>query len=123
MLRALEQLPFRPDHLLIDALLLHEQGAGWTQEAIVHGDALSVSVAAASIIAKVERDRLMDGYHQQYPEYGFDENRGYCTPPHKEALLANGPCPIHRRSFAPVRACIEGRQLPFDDLASGGSLG
>jgi ribonuclease HII len=116
MLRALEQLPFQPDHLLIDALLLHEQGAGWTQESIVHGDALSASIAAASIIAKVERDRLMDGYHIEYPDYGFDENRGYCTPPHKRALEAHGPTPIHRRSFAPVRSHIEGHQLPFEDL-------
>jgi len=110
MLRALEGLPTKPDLLLIDALLLHESDAGWAQQSIVHGDALSVSIAAASIIAKVERDRLMDGYDESYPEYGFAHNRGYCTPDHKRALLEHGPCPIHRRSFAPVRSFLEGRQ-------------
>ncbi len=114
MLRSLEVLPTRPDLLLIDALLLHESDAGWAQQSIVHGDALSVSIAAASIVAKVERDRLMDGYHDLYPAYGFGHNRGYCTPDHKRALLEHGPCPIHRRSFAPVRAYIEGRQAALD---------
>ena len=114
MLRALECLPCRPDLLLIDALLLHEAEAAWSQRALVHGDALSVSIAAASIIAKVERDRLMDGYHESYPQYGFEHNRGYCTPDHKRALSEYGPCPIHRRSFAPVRAYLEGRQAPLD---------
>lgn len=113
MLRALERLPSRPDLLLIDALLLHESKAGWSQRSIIHGDALSVSIAAASIIAKVERDRLMDGYDETYPAYGFGHNRGYCTPDHKRALLEHGPCPIHRRSFAPVRTYLEGRQLPL----------
>jgi ribonuclease HII len=116
MLRALDQLPFHPDHLLIDALVLHNHGKVWSQESIVHGDVLSVSIAAASIIAKVERDRLMDEYHQQFPLYGFDHNRGYCTPPHKRALDEHGPCPIHRRSFAPVRAYLEGKQLTLNEL-------
>jgi ribonuclease HII len=114
MLRAIACLPTEPDLLLIDALLLHEAEAGWKQQSIVHGDALSVSIAAASIIAKVERDRLMDGFHETYPVYGFDHNRGYCTPPHKRALEEHGPCPIHRRSFAPVRAYIEGRQATLE---------
>lgn len=114
MLRALDALPCKPDLLLIDALVLHREEAGWNQQSIVHGDALSASIAAASIIAKVERDRLMDGYHEQYPVYGFDHNRGYCTPPHKRALEEHGPCPIHRRSFAPVRTYLEGRQAALE---------
>ncbi len=115
MLRAIEGLPCRPDLLLIDALLLNEPEAGWSQRSLIHGDALSVSIAAASIIAKVERDRLMDGYDELYPAYGFGHNRGYCTADHKRALDEHGPCPIHRRSFAPVRTYIEGRQLALGE--------
>ena len=117
MHRALERLPCRPDLLLIDALSLNDSGASWSQRAIIHGDALSASIAAASILAKVERDRLMDGYHTIYPVYGFSHNRGYCTKDHKLALAEHGPCPIHRRSFAPVRAYIEGRQLPLGETS------
>ena len=114
MHRAIAALPCRVDLLLIDAVLL--DGAG-EQRNLVHGDGLSSSIAAASIIAKVERDRLMDGYHITYPAYGFEHNRGYCTPYHLRALAEHGPCPIHRRSFAPVRAAIEGRQLPLEPNA------
>jgi ribonuclease HII len=117
MLRALEGLPCKPDLLLIDALALPDIDAGWSQRAMIHGDALSVSIAAASIIAKVERDRLMDGYHESYPAYGFGHNRGYCTPDHKRALIEHGPCPIHRRSFAPVRSFLEGRQVTLEEAA------
>ena len=101
MLRALDALPRRPDFLLIDAVSLPE-GAG-AQRALVHGDAICISIAAGSIVAKVERDRMMDEYDQAYPEYGFAHNRGYVTPDHLRALEQHGPCPIHRRSFAPVR--------------------
>jgi ribonuclease HII len=122
MLRALGALTCRPDLLLIDALDLPAGEAGWSQRAIIHGDALSASIAAASILAKVERDRLMDGHHQTYPVYGFGHNRGYCTPDHKRALTEHGPCPIHRRSFAPVRDFLAGRQLSLsEDGASAGS--
>jgi ribonuclease HII len=113
MLRALGELPCQPDLLLIDALTLPADGYAWSQRSVIHGDALSVSIAAASILAKVERDRLMDGHHIEYPVYGFDTNRGYCTPDHKRALLEHGPCALHRRSFEPVRAYLEGRQLPL----------
>ena len=109
MLRALDALPCRPDLLLIDAVLLPEQAG--PQRALIHGDALSLSIAAASIIAKVERDGLMDEYDRAYPAYGFDHNRGYCTPAHLQALAQHGPCPVHRRSFAPVRNYLE-RQHP-----------
>ncbi|MCH7717838.1 MAG: ribonuclease HII [Chloroflexi bacterium] len=105
MLRALDALPRRPDFLLIDAVSLPE-GAG-PQRALVHGDAICVSIAAASIVAKVERDRMMDEYDRTYPEYGFAHNRGYVTPDHLRALEQHGPCAIHRRSFAPVRRYLE----------------
>lgn len=110
MLRALAVLPQRPDLILIDAVSLPEGG---DHVPIIHGDALSVSIAAASVIAKVERDLLMDGYDGRYSQYGFGHNRGYCTPDHLRALDEHGPCAIHRRSFAPVRAWLEGRQLPL----------
>jgi ribonuclease HII len=109
MQRALKALPCPPDLLLLDAMTLPRDRR--PQRSIIHGDALSASIAAASIIAKVERDRLMDGFHETYPPYGFDHNRGYCTPDHQRALAEHGPCDIHRRSFAPVRARLEGEQL------------
>ena len=105
MLRALDALPCRPDFLLIDAVVLPEEAG--PQEAIVHGDARCASIAAASIIAKVARDRMMDEHHQAYPHYGFANNRGYCTRDHLAALTQHGPSPIHRRSFAPVRAFLD----------------
>lgn len=111
MLRALAVLSPRPDLILIDAVSLPEGG---DHVPIIHGDALSVSIAAASILAKVDRDRLMDGYDAQYPAYGFAHNRGYCTAGHLRALDEYGPCAIHRRSFAPVRAWLEGRQQSLD---------
>jgi ribonuclease HII len=110
MLRALAVLPKRPDLILIDAVALPEGG---DHIPIIHGDALSASIAAASVIAKVERDRLMDAYDLEYPLYGFGHNRGYCTPDHLRALSEYGPCAIHRRSFAPVRSYLEGRQQPL----------
>jgi len=105
MLRALAELPMRPDLLLIDAMTLPDEPA--LQRALIHGDTLSVSIAAASVLAKVERDRLMDEYDALYPAYGFGHNRGYCTADHQRALEQLGPCAIHRRSFAPVRAWLE----------------
>ncbi len=71
-------------------------------KALVKGDSLSLSIAAASVIAKVERDRLMLDYAEKYPEYGFERHKGYGTKLHLEALAKHGPCPIHRRSFSPV---------------------
>ncbi|WP_305805827.1 ribonuclease HII [Stenotrophomonas sp. YIM B06876] len=75
-------------------------------EALVGGDALDRAIMAASILAKVSRDRCMLELHQQHPEYGFDQHKGYGTPQHLAALRAHGPCPQHRRSFAPVRASL-----------------
>ena len=108
MLRALAALPLRPDLLLIDAMTLPESDA--EQRAIVHGDAICLSIAAASIIAKVERDQMMAAYGERYPEYGFARHRGYVTREHLRALEEHGPCPIHRRSFAPVRAYLQRHQ-------------
>jgi ribonuclease HII len=76
-------------------------------EALVGGDALDRSIMAASIVAKVSRDRYMLELHARHPEYGFDQHKGYGTPQHLAALRHHGPCPEHRRSFAPVRACLE----------------
>jgi ribonuclease HII len=115
MQRALEALPTRPDLILVDALELPDVIE--EQRAIIHGDALSISIAGASILAKVDRDQIMDTYDAEYPLYGFGHNRGYCTKDHMLALHTHGPCPIHRRSFAPVRTYLEGRQASMFDQA------
>jgi hypothetical protein len=86
--------------LLIDAMLLD---VPIEQKSLIKGDTRSVSIAAASILAKVERDRLMDNWHEAYPVYGLRQNKGYGTPKHLEALRVHGPTPQHRFSFAPVR--------------------
>jgi ribonuclease HII len=96
---AVAQLSPAADHLLVDALRLDCE---LTQRAIIHGDALSASIAAASIIAKVERDRMMRELDSVYPAYGLASNKGYSTPYHLAALRQHGPCPLHRQSFAPV---------------------
>ena len=97
---ALAQLEPRPEHTLVDGLLVNS--LLFPQTPIIDGDAKSYSIAAASVIAKVTRDRIMREYHGQYPLYGFAEHKGYGTPQHLAALAQHGPCPIHRRSFAPV---------------------
>ena len=88
-----------PDHLLIDALKID---CDLPQDAIIHGDALSASIAAASILAKVERDRIMREWDAVFPEYGLAAHKGYSTPKHLAALRELGPTPLHRQSFAPV---------------------
>ena len=82
---------------------------GALQAAVVKGDGRVASIAAASIVAKVARDALMVRLHERFPEYGFDGHKGYPTAAHREALLRCGPAPVHRRSFGPVRAALEGR--------------
>jgi ribonuclease HII len=99
MREAVLQLCPAPDHLLIDALRLD---CDLPQNAIIHGDALSASIAAASIIAKVERDRMVREWDPVFPVYGLASNKGYSTPYHIAALREHGPCPLHRQSFAPV---------------------
>jgi ribonuclease HII len=101
MQQAVARLRLAPSYLLIDAFSV--PALSLPQSAIIHGDALVASIAAASIVAKVERDRLMREMHELYPGYGFDQNKGYGTAAHLEALHRLGPSPVHRRSFAPVR--------------------
>lgn len=96
MTDSLTTLSVKPDLLLIDALRIDSE---IPQKAIIHGDAASYTIAAASIVAKVYRDNLMQIYHEEYPEYGFDHNMGYGTAEHIKALQNYGPTPIHRRSF------------------------
>ena len=97
---AWELLEPRPGHVLIDGLPVPQFPC--PQTALVGGDAISLSIAAASIIAKVERDREMEEMDRLYPEYGFAKHKGYPTAEHFAKLRLHGPCPIHRRSFAPV---------------------
>ena len=99
MLEAVTRLAPAADHLLIDAMKID-----WPtpQRAIIHGDALSASIAAASILAKVERDRMMCQWDPVFPEYGLASHKGYSTPKHLAALRQYGPSPLHRQSFAPV---------------------
>lgn len=97
MRKAIEQLDPKAEFLLIDAVTIPRVTI--PQCPIVHGDGLSASIAAASIVAKVTRDRLMDDYDRIYPEYGFARNKGYGTAEHIAAIKRCGPCPIHRRSF------------------------
>ena len=100
MTLALNQLKISPDYLLLDAMQLDVM---IEQKSLIHGDALSVSIAAASIIAKVERDRMMNEWDLIYPQYGLARHKGYPTPAHLAALRSHGPSPHHRYSFAPVR--------------------
>jgi len=102
MSRAIAGLSCRPDYVLVDGNILPPDLA-CTAEALVGGDGLSVSIAAASIVAKVTRDRLMANVGRAFPNYGFERHMGYSTPEHFEALREHGPCPHHRQSFAPVR--------------------
>jgi len=99
MHEAVKKLQPAPDHLLIDAMKLEVE---IPQRAIIHGDALSASIAAASILAKVERDRMIGEWDPVFPVYGLKSNKGYSTPKHLAALREHGPSPLHRQSFAPV---------------------
>jgi ribonuclease HII len=102
MSRAVAGLSCRADHVLVDGNML-PPGLACTAEALIGGDGLSVSIAAASIVAKVTRDRLMANVGRAHPEYGFERHMGYSTPEHFLALREHGPCAYHRQSFAPVR--------------------
>ena len=98
--RALAALDVEPELVLTDFVAL--EGLGCPQRNLVRGDQRSATVAAASIIAKVARDRMMAEADREYPQYGFGRHKGYPTADHRAALLAHGPCPLHRRSFAGV---------------------
>jgi ribonuclease HII len=103
MLRALEELgpEFQPQHILIDGKFIPKELKGRTT-AVVKGDDKCLSIAAASILAKVWRDRHMTKLDERYPGYNFSTHKGYGTPAHQEAMKRKGPCELHRRSFAPV---------------------
>ncbi len=97
---AVEQLRLKPDFLLVDAVSVD---VDVEQRAVIHGDAISHSIAAASILAKVDRDASMAEWEDRFPGYGFLRHRGYATPEHREALDRLGPTPYHRFSYQPVR--------------------
>ncbi|HET6271598.1 MAG TPA: ribonuclease HII [Bacteroidota bacterium] len=107
---ATRRLAITPDHLLIDGNRFEPDGIPFTT--IIDGDALSLCIAAASIVAKVTRDRIMVGYDAVYPAYGFARHKGYATPEHREAIFKLGYSPIHRRSFV-LKTQLE---LAFDEL-------
>jgi ribonuclease HII len=106
--QAVHHLGCTPDAIICDAFLIEHPAP---QVALIDGDAISVSVAAASIIAKVTRDRMMAELQVAWPVYGFERNVGYGTRQHLHALAQHGPCPEHRRSFAPLRTMIESGHL------------
>jgi ribonuclease HII len=112
MARAAQTLGKKPDFCLIDGLPVPQFPL--PSEGIVKGDGKSLSIAAASIIAKVSRDRLMLEYAERYPEYGFEKHKGYGTKQHLAALVEHGPCPIHRKTFAPVANLIAQMNLPLE---------
>ncbi len=97
---AISALDPEPDRILVDGARV--PGSGLPETAIVDGDARSISIAAASVVAKEYRDRLMSDFHREFPEYGFATNKGYASPTHREALSRHGPCPLHRRTFSPL---------------------
>jgi len=112
MREAIEQLDPQPDLVLVDGEKL--PGCATPQQAVVRGDHLCASIAAASVVAKVVRDRMMRDLDALYPEYGFRNHKGYATRGHRAKLLELGPCPEHRLSFAPVRSLLQGR-LPLEE--------
>lgn len=110
MKKAVLALKIKPDHLLIDAMTI-DLDIG--QTAIIKGDSLSVSIGAASILAKVKRDQMMVDYDKEYPGYGFDRHKGYPTKFHIQQLNLLKPCPIHRLSYQPVKDALN-QQLKLD---------
>jgi ribonuclease HII len=117
MRRAIEAVAHAAELARIDGNAL-PRGLPCPAEALIGGDARDRAIMAASILAKVSRDRHMRELHAQWPQYGFDEHKGYGTPAHLAALAAHGPCPQHRRSFAPVRAALAPQALA-DAIAVG----
>jgi ribonuclease HII len=107
MERAVYALHTDADYLLIDATTID---TGLPQQGIIDGDALSLSIAAASIIAKVARDEIMIALHDTFPRYGFARHKGYAAKTHREAIMRYGPCPVHRFCYAPVRAAATRQQ-------------
>jgi ribonuclease HII len=116
MVLALANLGPSPDYVLVDGNFRLETNL--PHQPVVKGDSRSISIAAASIVAKVSRDRLMLRYHDDFPRYGFDRHKGYPTKAHKAAIAAHGPCRIHRRTFRGVLEYIDG---PSSDPSTAGS--
>ncbi|MFM2119111.1 MAG: hypothetical protein RL722_579 [Pseudomonadota bacterium] len=112
MRRAVEGLRLRPARVLVDGNRVPVLGGRILAEAIVGGDATVAAISAASILAKVHRDRLCLALHDRFPAYGFDVHKGYPTAAHLQALNAHGPCSEHRQSYAPVRAAGQGAAAP-----------
>lgn len=108
---ALDGLAVVPEHVIVDGMLV--PGIHIPQTPLIKGDALSISVASASIIAKVERDRLMTRLDDIYPGYGFAKHKGYATREHLQALFKKGPSPIHRASFEPVKSIVAGNSHAY----------
>ena len=106
MYRAVKSLNIKPDFVLTDAMKLEFED-GTPTKSIIHGDALSASIAAASIIAKVTRDRMTEEWDKTYPLYGFSHNRGYGTKMHIEAIYKYGPCKLHRKTFEPIKSMLQ----------------
>ena len=104
MQQAVSELKIQPDYLLIDAMKID---VNTPQIGIIKGDAKSISIAAASIVAKQVRDQMMQEFDELYPGYDFDNNAGYGTPKHLEGLKSKGICPIHRKTFAPIKDYLE----------------
>jgi ribonuclease HII len=114
MERAVERLRIRPERVLVDGNRAPAFAAAdrrYSVEAIVRGDQLVPCISAASILAKVCRDRLMQRWHRRFPGYGFDHNKGYPTKAHLVGLETQGPCAIHRVTFAPVRRLCDGNRV------------
>ena len=105
MKNAIDSLSVVPCHVLVDGWPI--PGLRLSQTSVIGGDGKSAVIAAASIIAKVTRDRMMTEYSAEYPQYNFHKHKGYGTKEHRAALLRFGPCPLHRKSFAPVRQVLE----------------
>jgi ribonuclease HII len=114
MRRAVEALPIRPQHVLVDARSI--PGVEVPQNCFNKGDGLDFSIAAASIVAKIFRDRVMDELAHAHPEYGFERHKGYCTPEHQDAIRRLGPCAIHRTSFTFLRELRGEYSTLFYDL-------
>lgn len=113
MLRAVRQLAPAPDHLLLDAMLIDHPCA---QTKLIYGDAISLSIAAASVIAKVYRDGLMTALDREHPQYGLAAHKGYGTPTHRRAIMEHGPTALHRFSFAPVSSFHAHRAVMRPDV-------
>jgi ribonuclease HII len=117
MRRAVARLANRPGYVLTDGFPV--RGFGSPALAVPKGDQVAACVAAASVLAKVTRDRIMVGLDSEFPQYGFAEHKGYCTPVHDGALAEHGPSPVHRYSFVNVRAARDGVTVADDELPEG----